>query len=149
MSDFTMREGTDYTIRCIVTGFMNALPVNVSTPATIDVVIWPVGGNRATPTLVKATDKVSVTTNPLATTDTTLCCINIPILEADAGTSGNPILTAAGSPGGSTMSYRYEISVIKAGKRQVVYPLEGDVATFDVTSSDTWKETIEAVWAEV
>ena len=141
MTDFTMREGTDYTIKCIVTGFMNALPVSVTTPATIDVVIWPVGGNRATPTLVKATDRVSVTTNPLATTDTTLCCINIPILEADAGTSGNPILT--------TGSYRYEVSVIKAGKRQVVYPLEGDVATFDVTSSDTWKETIEAVWPEV
>ena len=97
MTDFTMREGTDYTIKCIVTGFINALPVNVDTPSTIDVVIWPVGGSNATPTLVKATDKVTVGVNPLATTDTTKCCISIPILEADAGTAGNPVLTAGGS----------------------------------------------------
>ena len=141
MTDFTMREGTDYTIKCIVTGFMNALPVNVATPATIDVVIWNVGGSSASPTLIKDTDELTVTVNPLATTDTTLCCINIPILEADAGTAGHPVLSAG--------SYRYEVSVIKSNKRQAVYPLDGETATFDVVSSDTWEPAIEAVWPEV
>jgi hypothetical protein len=136
MSDFSMREGTDHTIRCIVTGFMNALSVNVSTPSTIDVTFWKVGSSAVTPALVKATDKVTVTANPLATIDTTLCCISIPILEADAQYF----------PVGS---YRYEVSVIKAGKRQVVYPLAGSTATFDVTSSDTWKDAGEIVWPEV
>jgi len=134
MTDFTMREGTDYTIKCIVTGFMNALPVNVSTPATIDVVMWKVGSTAANPALIKDTDEVSVSVNPLATSDTTKCCINIQILEADA----------ASLPVGS---YRYEVSVLLSGKRQVVYPLSGDIATFDVISSDTWEESV-GPWPE-
>ena len=134
MTDFTMRSGTDFTIACIVTGYMNALPVDVDDPATIEVVFWTVGGSSANPAMVKDTDDVTVTTNPLSD-DATTCCINIPILQADAD-----LLEVA--------SYRYEVAVTINSKRQVVYPLEGDIATFDITSSDTWKESSDIEWPE-
>lgn len=135
MVDFSMRSGTDFTIICIVTGYMNALPVDVDTPATIEVVFWKSEGSALIPAMVKDTDDVTITTNPLSD-DATTCCINIPILKADAdylevGTN------------------RYEIAVTIDGKRQVVYPLDGETATFEITSSDTWKESTDTEWPDV
>lgn len=134
MTDFSMRSGTDFTIKCIITGYNNALPVDVDDPATIEVVFWKVGGSALIPAMVKDTDDVTVTTNPLSD-DATTCCIVIPILLEDA-----EFLEVA--------SYRYEVAVTISGKRQVVYPLEGELATFVVTSSDTWKESVDIEWPE-
>jgi hypothetical protein len=134
MTDFTMRSGTDYTIKCVVTGYMNAFPVDVDTPATIEVVFWKSGGSALIPARIKDTDDVSVTTNPLSD-NATLCCINIPVLEADAEFF-------------EIGTYRYEVAVTKSSKRQVVYPLDGAVAMFEITSSDTWKEEADIEWPE-
>lgn len=134
MTDFEMRSGTDWTIKTVVTGYNNILPVDVASPATIEVVFWKSGGSILTPARVKDTDDITVTTNPLSD-DATTCCINIPLLEADA------TFFEIGT-------YRYEVAVTKSSKRQVVYPLDGETATFEITSSDTWKESSDIEWPE-
>ena len=140
--DFTMREATDFTIKVVVTGYNYAAPVTVSA-GTIEATFYDVNSTTPSPhpeiikdNVTAGSDIITVTTNPLSN-DSTLCTINIPILDDDVDKL----------PAGK---YRYEVSAelgaAPNAKRQVVYPLIGNTATFTVVSSDTW-ETI-GVWPD-
>jgi hypothetical protein len=136
MVDFTTREATDFTIMVVVTGWSYVSPVDLSDVSTvIECTFWDVTNNTA-PALVKdnitSDDVITTTTNPLSD-DATECVIKIPILDDDVDKL----------PAGT---YRYEVSVEIDDKRQVVYPLTTEPATFTVTSSDTWETT--EVWPD-
>ena len=134
---FTMREATDFILKVVVTGYYYATPVDLSDVSTvIECAFWDVTDNIH-PVIVKDNvtsddDIITITTNPLSD-DATECTINIPILDDDVDKL----------PAGT---YRYEVSVEIDDKRQVVYPLTTEPATFTVTSSDTWETT--DVWPD-
>jgi hypothetical protein len=123
--DFGMRVGTNYEIDVVTTLYSAVVPKDL----TAALVVLEISNASGSPILTKKTTDsptaITITTNPIATADNTQCNACIQLLPADA-----QYLV----PG----SYTYEVAATISSVRQVIYPLEDDLASFTVYDSKTW-----------